>query len=337
MPISLGELAKRFGCELIGDPDVIIDAVGSLANAGPNALSFLASSAFKKQLSATQAAAVIVRAEDAEDSPTAALVNDNPYACYARMAAEICPAPVYEPGIHATAFVASTAVVAATAHVAANAVIEPDACVGEHAYIGPGAVVGPNCKVGDHCRVLANATLVRNVVTGSRCIFHSGCVIGSDGFGNAKTPEGWVKVPQVGGVRIGNDVEVGACTSIDCGAIDDTIIGDGVRLDNQIQIGHNVHLGEHTAIAASAAVAGSTRIGKRCLLAGLAGIAGHIEICDDVTILGKGMVTKSITEPGAYASNFPVEDVRIWNRRVAVFRRLDKLLGRVSKLEKDDK
>jgi len=337
VPISLGELAKRFDCELIGDPDVRIESVGSLSNAGPADLSFLAGSAFKKQLSSTKAAAVILRVDDADDAPSAAIINDNPYACYARMAAVVCPPAAYEPGIHASAAVAQSASVAASAHIAANAVVQDNTVIGEKTYIGPGAVVGPDCIVGSDCRVLANATLVRSVKTGDRCIFHSGSVIGSDGFGNATTPEGWVKVPQVGGVRIGNDVEIGASTSVDCGAIDDTVIDNGVRIDNQIQIGHNVHLGEHTAIAASAAVAGSTRIGKRCLLAGLVGVAGHIEICDDVTILGKGMVSKNITEPGAYASNFPVEDARKWNRRVASFRRLDKLLGRVSDLEKKDR
>ena len=336
MPISLRELAERFGCELTGDPDLIIDTVGSLANAGPNALSFLAGPAFKKQLSSTNAAAVILRAEDADGAPTAALIHDNPYACYARMAAVICPRPEYSPAIHPSAVVASTAVVAESAHIAANAVVEDGARVGTNSYVGPGTIVGPDCVIGDDCRLFANVTFVRNVTTGNRCIFHSGSVVGSDGFGNAMTPDGWVKVPQVGGVRIGNDVEIGSCTSIDCGAIDNTVIADGVRVDNQIQIGHNVHLGEHTAIAASAAIAGSTHIGKRCLVAGCAGIGGHLNICDDVKILGKGMVTKDITKPGSYASNFPVEDARIWNRRVAVFRRLDKLLGRVTKLEKKD-
>ena len=337
MPIKLGELAKKFGCELIGDPDIVIETVGSLSNAGPHALSFLSASAFKKQLPSTRAAAVILRAEDAADAPTAALINDNPYACYAHIAADICPAPVYAPGIHPSAVVDATAAVAESAHVAANAVVEANASIGANTYVGPGAVVGPNCQVGSDCRVHANATLVRDVTAGDRCIFHSGSVVGADGFGNAKTDEGWVKVPQVGGVRIGNDVEVGSSTTVDCGAIDDTVIENGVRLDNQIQIGHNVHLGEHTAVAASAAIAGSARIGKRCMIAGMAGIKGHTEICDDVVILGKGMVSKSITSPGAYASNFPVEDARVWNKRVASFRRVDNLLDRISKLEKQGK
>jgi len=337
VPIKLGDLAKQFGCELIGDPDTVIETVGSLSNAGPDALSFLSGSAFKKQLPSTRAAAVILCAEDAADAPTAVLINDNPYACYARVAAEICPANVYEAGVHPSAVIAASATVADSAHIAANAVVEDNSTIGANTYIGPGAVVGPACEIGDHCRLHANVTLVRSVSTGDRCIFHSGAVVGADGFGNARTDQGWVKVPQVGGVRIGNDVEIGSGTTVDCGAIDDTVIGDGVRLDNQIQIGHNVHLGEHTAVAASAAIAGSARIGKRCMIAGMAGIKGHTDICDDVVILGKGMVSKNITKPGAYASNFPVEDVGVWNKRVATFRRIDKLLGRVNKLEKNNK
>ena len=337
MPISLGELATRFSCKLIGDPDVIVDDVAPLSNAGSNSLSFLSGPAFKKQLSSTKAAAVILCAEDAPDAPVAALVHENPYACYARIAAALRPRKFYAPGVHGSAVVAETASVAKTAHVAANAVIEDRVVIGEHCYIGPGTVVGPDCVLGDDCRLHANVTFVRDVSIGHRCIFHSGSVVGADGFGNAKTDEGWVKVPQFGGVRIGNDVEVGSSTTIDCGAIEDTVIENGVRLDNQIQIGHNVHIGEHTAMASSVAVAGSAQIGKRCLLAGMVGVAGHITMCDDVIINGKGMVSKSITEPGAYASNFPVEDARLWNRRVAMFRRIDRLLGRVSKLEKENK
>lgn len=337
MPIRLGELAEQFDCELIGDPDVIVDAVGSLSNAGPSSLSFLSSSKFKKQLAATKAAAVILRAADAGDCPTAALVTDNPYARYAGMANVLCPPPVYEPGVHPSAVVAESAIIADTAHIAANAVVEDRARIGAYSSIGPGTVVGPDCVIGDNCRLHANVTFVRSVSVGDRCIFHSGSVFGADGFGNAMTPDGWVKVPQVGGVRIGNDVEIGSATTVDCGAIDDTIIEDGVRLDNQIQIAHNVHIGAHTAMATGCAIAGSARIGKRCMFAGMVGMAGHIEVCDDVIVNGKGMISRSITEPGVYASNFPIEPVRDWNRLVAKVRRLDKLIERVSKLEKDSK
>jgi UDP-3-O-[3-hydroxymyristoyl] glucosamine N-acyltransferase len=334
VPISLGELAARFGCELIGDADVVIDDVAALGNAGSRSISFLSGSGFRNQLVSTKAAAVILRAEDAAASPTASLVTDNPYACYARIAAVIRPPPVYAPGVHASAVVAETAVVAASAHIAANAVVEDHAVLGENVYVGPTSVVGPDCTVGDDCRLHANVTLVRRVRAGKRCIFHSGCVIGADGFGNALTPDGWLKVPQFGGVRIGDDVEVGSSTTIDCGAIEDTVVGDGVRLDNQIQIGHNVIIGDHTAMATGCAIAGSARIGKRCMFAGMVGMAGHIEVCDDVVVNGKGMISKNITKPGAYASNFPVEPVRSWNRRVALVRKLDQLYERVSELEK---
>ncbi len=336
MPTSLGELAKRFDCELVGDADTTVDRVASLANAGPGALSFLAGSKFTKQLASTRASVVILRAEDAAAAPSAALIHSNPYACYARIAAFLHPAPSYAAGIHPSAVVAPTAVVAETASVAANAVIEDRARIGANTRIGPGAVVGPDCDIGDDCILHANVTFVRSVSVGDRCIFHSGAVVGADGFGNAQTEDGWLKVPQLGGVRIGSDVEIGSSTSIDCGAIDDTIIEDGVRLDNQIQIAHNVHVGAHTAMATGCAIAGSARIGKRCMFAGMVGMAGHIEVCDDVIVNGKGMVSRSITEPGIYASNFPIEPVREWNRTVAKVRRLGKLIDRVSKLEKGE-
>jgi UDP-3-O-[3-hydroxymyristoyl] glucosamine N-acyltransferase len=253
------------------------------------------------------------------------------------MAAVIHPQPDFEPGVHPSAVVAASATIARSAQIGANAVVADDVRIGDGSCIGAGAVVGPGCYIGAACRLHANVTFVRNVRIGDRCIFHSGAVIGADGFGNAMTPEGWVKVPQVGGVVVGDDVEVGACTTIDCGAIDDTVIGNGVRLDNQIQIGHNVHVGEHTAMAAGVAVAGSARIGKRCMLAGMVGVAGHISICDDVVVNGKGMVTKNITEPGTYASMFAVEPVGVWNRQVARIRRLGRLGERIRKLEKEDR
>ncbi|MDJ0905066.1 MAG: UDP-3-O-(3-hydroxymyristoyl)glucosamine N-acyltransferase [Woeseiaceae bacterium] len=336
MAISLGELAERFDCELIGDPAVQVERLGSLVDAGPDALSFLSSDAFKQQLPSTKAAAVILKAENAADCPVAAIVSDDPYASYARMAAVVCPPPAYEPGVHATAFVAATAKVAESAHVAANAVVEEHAEIGDNVYIGPGAVIGPRCRISRDSRVLANATLVRDVEVGERCILHPASVTGSDGFGNAMTPDGWIKVPQVGGVRIGNDVEIGAGTTIDCGTVGDTEIGNGVRLDNQVHIAHNVKIGDHTAMAACVGISGSVKIGKRCMFAGMSGAAGHLEICDDVVVLGKGVITKSIRKPGAYAGLFPAEEARKWNRRVASLRRLDKLQSRVSELEKKD-
>jgi UDP-3-O-[3-hydroxymyristoyl] glucosamine N-acyltransferase len=335
MPIRLGELASRFGCELVGDADVVIDDVAALESAGPRALSFLSNPALKPRLAATRAAAVVLRAEDAADSPVASILSDNPYAHYAMMAAVIRPAPTYAPGIASGAVVAESATVAASAHIAAHVSIGDNSVIGENVYVGPGSVVGPDCRIGDDSRLIANVTLVRQVEMGRRCIIHPGAVIGSDGFGNAMTPQGWVKVPQLGGVRMGDDVEIGANSTVDCGAIDDTIIENGVRIDNLCMIAHNVQIGAHTAMAAMTGVSGSTRIGKRCLLAGQVGTVGHIEICDDVVVSGKTMVSKDITKPGVYAASFPAEEVKTWGRRVAGLRRLDALVARVRKLEKE--
>jgi UDP-3-O-[3-hydroxymyristoyl] glucosamine N-acyltransferase len=334
MPINLGELAAQFHCELVGDADVIIDSVAGLNNAGPNSLSFLSNPKFRGQLAETQAAAVVLRAEDVDYSPVAALVSDNPYADYARMAAVIHPPPSYAPGIDASAVVAPTAEISRTAHIAAHVSIGDRSTVGDNVYVGPGTVIGPDCRVGNDCRLIANVTLVRDVNLGLRGILHPGVVIGADGFGNAITRAGWIKVPQLGGVRIGDDVEIGANTTVDCGAIEDTVLEDGVRIDNLCMIGHNVHVGAHTAMAAMSAIAGSTTVGKRCLFAGKAGVAGHITICDDVVVSGKAVISKNITEPGVYAGAFTAEPAREWNRKVARFRRLGQLIERVNKLEK---
>jgi len=334
MPIKLGELAARFDCELVGDPDITIENVAGLQNAGPNSLSFLSNSKFRKQLAATQAAAIVLRPDDVGDSPAASLVSDNPYADYARMAAFIHPPSRYAPGVDASAVIAESAEIAPTAHVGANVCIGDRSTIGENAYIGPGTVVGPDCTVGDDCRLIANVTLVRQVKIGLRSILHPGVVIGADGFGNAMTAEGWVKVPQLGGVQIGDDVEIGANTTVDCGAIGDTVIEEGVRIDNLCMIAHNVHVGAHTAMAAMTGISGSTTIGKRCLFAGQTGVVGHITICDDVVVSGKAVVSKDITEPGVYAASFTAEPAKEWSRKVARFRRLGQLIERVSKLEK---
>ncbi|MBT8089738.1 MAG: UDP-3-O-(3-hydroxymyristoyl)glucosamine N-acyltransferase [Gammaproteobacteria bacterium] len=337
MPISLGELATQFGCELIGDPDVLVSGVASLRNAGPESLSFLVGSTHKKQLSSTKAAAVILRPSDAGDSPVATILHDDPYACYARMAAVVCPPPTYRPGVHASAVVASSATVADSAHLAANVVVGESSVIGENVYLGPGTVIGPDCSIGDDCRLIANVTLARSVAIGVRGIFHPGVVIGSDGFGNAMTPDGWVKIPQLGGVRIGDDVEIGANTTVDCGALEDTIIEDGVRIDNLCMIGHNVYIGAHTAMAGTTAIAGSAVIGKRCLFAGRSGTVGHITVCDDVTVAAMTWLSKDVTTPGTYAASFPAVDAKSWSKQLARFRRLGKLIERVTKLEKGGK
>ena len=334
MSISLGELAVRFGCELVGDPSATISRVATLLNADAESLSFFANKAYRDQLRQTSAAAVIVHPDDAHDCPVNALLADDPYLAYARIADVMYPSSDLSVGIHRSAVVSPSAIVPDTAQVSANVVIDDDSVIGEGVFVGPGAVIGPRCTIGSGSRLLANTTLVQDVRMGERCVVHSGVVIGSDGFGNAKSDGGWVKVPQLGGVRIGDDVEIGANTTIDRGTIDDTVIENGVRLDNLIQIGHNVQIGEHTALAALAGVAGSAIIGKRCMLGGMSGIVGHINICDDVIVGGATMVSKDIREPGFYTASFPAENDRDWKRKVARFRRMDDLARRVGVLEK---
>ncbi len=334
MPISLGELATQFGCELIGDPDVVVSGVASLPNAGSDSLSFYSNAALKTQLSSTKAAAVILQATDAEDSPVAAIIHDDPYACYARMCAVICPPPTFDSGVHASAVVAQSSTIADSAHLAPNVVVGERTHIGDNVYVGPGTVIGPDCTIGDDCRFIANVTLARNVKIGARGLLHPGVVVGADGFGNAMTSEGWIKVPQLGGVRIGDDVEIGANTTVDCGALDDTVIEDGVRIDNLCMIGHNVHIGAHTAMAARTAIAGSTIIGKRCLFAGASGAVGHITICDDVVVGAKSYLSKDVATPGTYGASFPAVAARSWAKQLARFRRLDALIERVKKLEK---
>jgi UDP-3-O-[3-hydroxymyristoyl] glucosamine N-acyltransferase len=334
MAVSLGELASKFGCELRGDADTQIHRVASLQTATPDSLGFLSSDAFKRQLETTEAAAVVLRAAAADDCPTACLINDNPYACYARIASFLNPPAAVKPGVHASADVSPTASVAASAQIAAHVSIGDRSTVGEKSYIGPGCVIGPDCEIGANGRMLANVTVVRDATLGERFLVHPGSVIGSDGFGNAMTPEGWVKVPQLGGIRIGDDVEIGANCTFDLGALGDTVIENGVRIDNLVHIAHNVRIGEHTAIAGQCGISGSVVVGKRCMFGGQSAIAGHIEICDDVIVFGKGMITKSITEPGTYGTGIPALPVKEWGRMVARVRRLGSLIERVSKLEK---
>jgi len=331
---SLGELATRFGCELHGEPDARVERVATLGNAVRGCLSFFANPAYRELLRHTQASVVVLQAADVADCPVAALVCGDPYLTYARIAGLLHPRAALVAGVHASAVVAASATLGRGAQIDAQAVIGKDSMVGEDCYIGPGSFVGDGARIGDGTRLEARVTVMHGVVIGRRCIMHPGCVVGADGFGNARDADGWVKVPQLGGVSIGDDVEIGANTTIDRGAIDDTVIENGVRLDNLIQIAHNVRIGEHTAIASMSGISGSTTIGKRCMLAGQTGIVGHITICDDVVIGGATMVTKDISAPGFYTASFPAENNRDWKRRVARFRRLDELAKRVTRLEK---
>ncbi|NOX67722.1 MAG: UDP-3-O-(3-hydroxymyristoyl)glucosamine N-acyltransferase [Gammaproteobacteria bacterium] len=337
MRAKLGELAARFGCELIGDPQVEVCRVSTLSDAGPGSVSFLANAAYTSQLRTTTASVVIVTASDVDACPTAVLITDDPYLTFARIASVLYPPTPVDPGVHASAVISTSAQVAASAQISASVVVGEDAVIGEDVFVGPGCVIGDCCSLDTASRLVANVTLVQNVTVGKRTIVHPGAVLGADGFGNAKTATGWLKVPQVGGVNIGDDVEIGANTTIDRGAIGDTVIENGVRLDNLIQIAHNVRIGEHTAIAATAGISGSAIIGKRCMLAGRVGVFGHVTICDDVILGAAAVATKDITEPGFYSAHFPAEKSKNWRQKVARFRRFDKLADRLRKLEEVNK
>jgi UDP-3-O-[3-hydroxymyristoyl] glucosamine N-acyltransferase len=330
--LTLGELAVRFGCELRGNPDLRIDRVGTLEG-GPGAIGFVASRAYVAALRETLNTAVIVDARLAPQSPVAALVSNNPHATFARIATLLHPEPPATPGISPSARLAPDAKVHPSASVGEYCVIGYGTTIGAGATLGPMCIVGAGVQIGEHTRLHARVTIGDRVTIGPRCIVHPGAVVGADGFGNARDGAGWVKVPQLGGVNVGADVEIGANTTIDRGALDDTVIEEGVKLDNQIQVAHNVVIGAHTAIAACTGIAGSTRIGKRCMIGGGTGITGQITIADDVVVSGFGMITRSITAPGFYSSVIPVEEARTWRRIVGRIKRLDSMAARLTALE----
>ncbi len=318
---SLGELAARFGLQLRGDPGLVVDGVGTLEHAGPTQLSFLANPKYRRQLGGTKAGAVVGPA-DLDHAPCALLGSRNPYADFARIAALFEAGPSREPGIHPSAVIDPSAIVSALASIGPQVVIGPRARIAEAALIGPHCVIGEDCEIGPDCTLVARVTLVKRVRLGARVLVHPGAVLGADGFGLAIDRGRWLKVPQLGGVVIGDDCEIGANTTIDRGALGDTVLEEDVRLDNQIQIGHNVHIGAHTAMAGCSAVAGSARIGRHCLIGGAAGVLGHLTICDKVTITAMSLVTHSIREPGEYSSGTPLMDNRTWRRSAVRFKQL---------------
>jgi UDP-3-O-[3-hydroxymyristoyl] glucosamine N-acyltransferase len=330
----LGELAVRFGCTLVGDPDRSVAHVGTIEAADSDSLTFLAQPRLRRFLPGTRAGAVVLDPKLAAECPVPALLSTNPYATYARMAAVLHPPVVHAPGIHSSACVDPAASVDPTAWVGPKAVIEAHAQIGARVSIGPGCVVMQQAQIGADSRLCANVTLCARVVVGERCIIQPGAVIGGDGFGFAKDRGQWVKIPQVGSVRLGNDVEIGANTSIDRGAIEDTVIGDDVKLDNLIQIGHNVVIGAHTAIAGCTGISGSARIGQRCLIGGQVGIAGQLTICDDVVVMGTSFVSNSIRKPGVYSSGLPVEEAARFRKNAARFYQLDELARTVRQLQR---
>ena len=332
--LHASELADRFGLVLRGE-DRAVTGVATLASASPEQLSFLANPRYRAQLGATRAGVVVLREADADLHAGTALLAADPYVAFAKLAALFEPESEHSAGIHPTAFVDASAVVDPAASIGAHASIGARSRIGAGAVIGPGCVIGPDCEVGNGCHLVARVTLVTRTRLGQRVLIHPGAVLGADGFGLAMDAGRWIKVPQLGGVVIGNDCEIGANTTIDRGALEDTVLEDDVRLDNQIQIGHNVHIGAHTAMAGCSAAAGSARIGKRCLIGGGAGILGHLELCDGVVITAMTLVTHSIKTPGEYSSGTPLMDNRSWRKNAARFRQLDRIARRLASDAKD--
>jgi UDP-3-O-[3-hydroxymyristoyl] glucosamine N-acyltransferase len=333
-PLRLGDIVARLGGELVGDPDVEISAVGTLRGAEAGAISFLSQSRFRADLAATRASALIVPPEARDASGLPRIVCGDPYVYFARVSALLNPAAPVAPGIHPSAVIAAGARVAPTAHVGAGCVIGDGVTIGDGASVGAACVVGDGTSIGAHARLHPRVTVYAGCTIGERSIVHSGAVIGADGFGFANEGGKWLKIPQVGRVRIGADVEVGANTTVDRGAIEDTVIEDGVKLDNQIQIGHNCRIGAHTAVAGCVGIAGSTTIGRHCMIGGAAMIGGHLTIADRVVIAGSTVVTRSIGAPGTYLSVIPAEEAREWRRIVAHLRSLARLTDRLRELDR---
>jgi UDP-3-O-[3-hydroxymyristoyl] glucosamine N-acyltransferase len=329
----LADLAALIGAEIQGDKNCLINHVAPLGRAEEGAISFLTSSKYRSELESTAASAVILKEEEAALCPVNCLITDNPYLGYAKIAQRLYQS-IKLSGIAPSAVVSETASIHSDSYIGANVVVGENTVISEGVVIGAGCVIGSYVEIGKNSRIDANVTIYDRSILGERAVILSGAVIGSDGFGFAPDGGKWIKIPQVGRVIIGDDVEVGASSTVDRGALEDTIIGNGVKLDNQVHIGHNVRLGENTAIAGCSGIAGSTVIGKSCTVAGAVGISGHLNITDNVHITGKSMVTKSIEEAGVYSSGIPLQTNKNWRRSVARFKQLDEMAKRLKQLEK---
>jgi UDP-3-O-[3-hydroxymyristoyl] glucosamine N-acyltransferase len=334
MAATLGELAAQHGCQLVGEAGVVVSRVGTLMDAAPDAVTFLANPRYRAQLASTRAAAVILAPRDRDACPVACLVHPEPYLAYARIAAALHPPVSAVPGVHESAVVAASARVAPSAQIDAQVVVGSGSTIADEAVVGAGAVLGANVSIGKGTRIGPRVTVLDGVRIGARCIVHAGAVIGADGFGFAPDHGTWRKIPQVGSVLIGDDVEIGANTTIDRGAIEDTVIEDGVKLDNLVQIAHNVRIGAHTIMAAMSGVAGSTKVGKRCMIGGGAVMINSLTICDDVVFTFRSIVTRSVEEPGTYSGHLPAEEAGLWRKNAARFRKLDALADRLIKAER---
>lgn len=330
--MRLDAIVAQLGGELLGDGSVEIKRVASLTSASAGEISFLSTSKFREQLKTTAASAVIVSETHANDVQIPRIVSSNPYAYYARVVALLNPSPERSRSIHPSAVVQSE--IPGSVTVAANVVIGERVCCGEDVVLYPGCVIGDDVTIGAGSVLYPNVVIYHRCIIGERALIHAGAIIGSDGFGFAKDGERWIKIPQIGRVVIGDDVEIGASTTVDRGALVDTLIGNGVKIDNQVHIAHNVEIGDHSALAGCVGIAGSTKFGKRCTIGGASAISGHLDIADDVHISGGTIVTKSLKRPGVFTSIYPLESHEDWLHNAVQIRHLSKLAQRVSELEK---
>ncbi|MFO7594592.1 MAG: UDP-3-O-(3-hydroxymyristoyl)glucosamine N-acyltransferase [Pseudomonadota bacterium] len=338
MHYKLGQLAEKLGVNLDGDTEYKVSRISTLANAGPDSITFMVDSRYRKSLEQSKAGAVILPPSEREFCQSNALISENPYLTYAHLTALFASRSDEEDerqsSIHATACVHQSATLGKGVRLGPHSVIGRDAVLGDGVSIGAGSVIGDKARIGDNSVIHANVTVYHDCIIGRRAVIHSGAVIGSDGFGFANDKGKWVKIHQLGRVITGDDVEIGANTSIDRGAIEDTLIENGVKLDNQIQIAHNVRIGSHTAMAGCVGVAGSADIGEHCAIGGGVGILGHLKITDGVTVTAMSLVPNSIETRGVYSSGTPLEPKSQWQRNYVRFKQLDEMSRRIRKLEK---
>ena len=336
MSLNLQQLAAKLQLEFQGNAELAINGVASLNSAVAGDLCFVQHKRYLAGLACSDCSAVILPADLTGDvADKALLISDNPQYDFLRSIDALgLGQPPPTAGIHPSAQIAESARIASDVSVGALAVIEDDVEIGAGTSIGPGTLIARSARVGKHCRIHGRVTLERGVVLGDRCLLHAGVVIGSDGFGLVMHEQRWHKIPQLGSVIVGDDVEIGANTTVDRGALDNTIIERGCKLDNQIQIAHNVHIGEHTAIAACVGIAGSAVIGRYCKISGAAVVLGHLSIADNVTITAMSLVTKDIRQSGVYSSGTPLMENSLWHRSNARYKSLEKLAQSVARLEK---
>jgi len=338
MNYSLEQLANKIGATVSGDKNHIVNSLSTLENATSTQVAFLSNAKYRKQLSETKAGVVILNESALDDCKTNALVISDPYLAFAKIAQLLDTTPRPAASIHSSAVISDDAIIGENVCVGANTVIESGVELANNVCIGAGCFIGKQAQIGENTKLWSNVSVYHQVIIGSDCLIQANTVIGSDGFGYAPAPKDkaqfWHKIPQLGSVVIGNRVEIGASTTIDRGALSNTEIHDGVILDNQIQIAHNVIVGKNTAMAACSVIAGSSVIGKHCIIAGLVGINGHIKITDGCTFTGMAMVTKDIKEPGVYSSGTPVVSNKDWNKTNARVKKLESVFARVKTLEK---